>query len=212
MRKLAIALAFIASAHSALAVEVHVGLASNFSEVSSSNSNPYGDHFRKGVKLALQDSAQELAAKHIQLVFDEFDYGINQTRVAEAVRQAVASPVVASIGYNLSPQALIAAPLHHEAKLPMLSSSSSANRLGTFGAYVHLGSFSNGYMGRTLAWFATQKLKAKKAALVVAEDCAYCADLANAFETEFSQRNGTVLIRLGVLESQKDFTADRFIR
>jgi branched-chain amino acid transport system substrate-binding protein len=195
----------IFTASAALAVDVHVGLASNFSEVSASNSNPYGDHFRKGVKLAVQDSAKELAAKHIHLVFDEFDYGTNQARVAESVRLAIASPVIASIGYNLSPQALIAAPLHHEARLPMFSSSSSANRLGTVGAYVHLGSFSNEYMGRTLAWVATKRLKATKAALIVAEDCAYCTDLANAFEAEFKKRNGTVLVRIGILESQKDF-------
>lgn len=190
----------------ASAADIRIGLASNFSEISSSNSNPYGDYFRKGIQLALKDSQAQLKKKNLNVVLEEFDYGTSQAKVASAVNQAVDSKVVAVLGYNLSPHALIAAPIHHSAKLPMISSSATANRLGRFGKYVHLGSFGNEFMGQTLALTSTQRLKAKRAALIVADDCAYCSDLAEAFESEFKKLGGSISTRIGILDSQKDFS------
>jgi branched-chain amino acid transport system substrate-binding protein len=203
MKALLILTAFISSP--VFATDVPIGLASNFSEVSLSNSNPYGDYFRKGVQLAVQDSAEKLKNAHLNIVFQEFDYGTDQLRVLDAVKKATQSSVIAVVGYNLSPQALLAAPVHHEAQLPMITSSATANRLSTMGRYVHMGAFDNDFMGKTLARVAKERIKAKKVAIVVAEDCAYCHDLADTFITEFKRLHGEVNARIGVIESQHDF-------
>jgi branched-chain amino acid transport system substrate-binding protein len=60
-------------------------------------------------------------------------------------------------------------------------------------------------MGKTLAHVSRSILHAKKAAIVVAEDCPYCHDLAQAFEKEFELSGGTIKIKIGVLESQRKF-------
>jgi branched-chain amino acid transport system substrate-binding protein len=185
---------------------VPIGLASNFSEPSPSSSNPYGDYFRNGVGLALSDSEARLAKRGLKIDFQEFDYGNTQIRALDAAKKASASSVIGVLGYNLSSNALIAAPVHQEAKLPMLTPSASADRIGRMGAFVHSASFDDSFMGRTIAKVARDRLHAKSAAIVVAADCAYCQDLARAFEEKFRTLGGSVSVRSEVLEGDTDFS------
>ncbi len=198
---------FFLSSFSLYAVEVPIGIASNFSEVSLSTSNPYGDYFRKGVELAVQDSSEALSKKKIQIKFTEFDYGTNQVKVMEAARKAVASDVIAVLGYNFSSHALLAGPIHQTAKLPMITPSATANRIDDIGSYVHMASFTNSFMGQGLANFALTELKAKSAAIVVNAECAYCNDLALAFENQFRSKGGTLTYQIQTLENDKDFSS-----
>jgi len=185
---------------------VRIGLASNFSEPSSSSSNPYGDYFRSGVRLALLDSEARLTKRGLRVELQEFDYGTAQVRVLEAAKNAAASSVIGVLGYNFSSHALLAAPMHQQAKLPMLTPSASADRIGRMGSFIHVACFDNSFMGRTLAQVAKNRLHATRAAIVVAADCAYCQDLARAFEEEFRALGGSVPVRSEVLESDTDFS------
>lgn len=187
--------------------EVSVGLASNFSEVSSSSSNPFGGYFMDGVNLALKDASTKLGKKGLRIKTKNFDYGVSNTRVLEAAKAAVASDVVAVLGYNFSSHALLAAPIHKNAGLLMLTPSATANRIGSLGSFVHQGCFDNAFMGEALAHVAKRKLKATKAAVVAAADCAYCTDLAEAFEKEFKKSGGSVSISVPVLQDDKNFDA-----
>lgn len=185
---------------------VPIGLASNFSELSTISFNPYGGYFRNGVMLAVETRSVELRKKGIRLKLTEFDYGADDLNVIKAVKDADKAGMVAVIGYNYSSNALIAAPLHTKLKLPMLSPSASANRLGTFGKYVHLGSFNNDYMAKVLAKFAINELKAKKIAIIPAANCAYCTDLTKAFELAVKENGGQVVKHVPVIQEDKDFT------
>jgi branched-chain amino acid transport system substrate-binding protein len=186
---------------------VHLGLASNFSEASSSSSNPYGDYFRNGAQLALKDAEPLLQKRAIQIALDEFDYGTDSVRVLNSAKNAVASPVIGVLGYNFSSHALLAAPIHQQNHLPMLTPSATADRVGQMGAYVHTECFSNRFMGQTLAHLAADKLKAHRAAVVYAADCAYCQDLARAFTEEFQKKGGEIAVSLSVLEADHDYSA-----
>jgi|GEM_PF-818408 len=192
-------------------LSVTLGLASNFSEPSSSSSNPYGNYFRNGIELAAQNRSKDLAKAGLHLSFEEFDYGTNQLRVLEAAKNAEKSAVLAVIGYNFSSHALMAAPLHQNAKFPMITPSATANRLGKMGAFVHQGCFDNDFMGNTLARVAREKLKAQKAAIIVAADCAYCQDLARSFEDRFTTSGGKVVVRSEILETDRDFTSSIYL-
>ncbi len=196
---------FCGAAFAAEQTTVVVGLASNFSEVSTGSSNPYGGYFKDGVTLALKHSESKLRARGIRVATQEFDYGTSDIKVLEATRNAIASPAVAVLGYNYSSNALLAAPLHHESKLPMLSPSASANRLGSFGRYIHMASFSNDFMGETLARVAKSKLKASKAVILPAANCAYCSDLAESFSSHFQKLGGSVIVNLPILNDDTNF-------
>jgi len=110
------------------------------------------------------------------------------------------------IGYNYSSNALLAAPLHQEAKLPMLTPSATANRLNDFGRYIHMGAFSNSFMGETLARIATSRLKASKAVTLPAANCAYCSDLSDSFSREFQKLGGKIVASVPVLSEDIVFS------
>lgn len=185
---------------------VKIGLASNFSEVSSSSSNPYGDYFRSGAKLALENNKQALSDKNIKIVFKEFDYGTSQLKVVKAASEACKSNVSLVMGYVYSSHALLATPIHQKCKLPLFSPSATASRLSKFKSYVHLGSFSNDYQGEVLARLAKNKLKAKTALIISAEDCAYCTDLSKSFEKSFKSSKGRSTQKISMLSSDKNFS------
>ena len=185
---------------------VTLGLASNFSDISTSTSNPFGNYFRDGVTLALEDSKSRLNGLGIKINTKEFDYQTSTTKASKAASDAAASDAVAVVGYNWSSHALIAAPIHQQARLPMISPSATADRLGTMGAYVHVACFNNSFMAAGLARVAVDRLKAKTAAIVVTTDCAYCQDLAINFRREFERKGGRIVAEVSVLGTDKNFS------
>lgn len=188
------------------ASEVSIGLASNFSEVSTGSSNPYGGYFKDGANLAIKDFEARLKKAKLSIKLSFFDYGATDVRVMEAARSALASNVVAVLGYNYSSNALLAAPLHQSGKLAMLTPSASANRLGTLGRYIHMGSFDNAFMGESLARVAKDRLNVRQAVLLPAANCAYCADLSDSFEAAFIRGGGKIVAKLPVLSEDRDFS------
>lgn len=190
----------------AFARKVTIGLVSNFTDLSAGISAPYGSSFKGGIALALQDYAQKLQAKNIQIQIEQFDYGASDFKVLEVTRKALASPAVAVLGYNYSSTALLAAPILQAGRLPMITTSATANRLGTLGRYVHMASFDNAYMSESLVRVAKEKLKASTAVVITATNCAYCSDLAKSFEQGFVAAGGKVVATLPVLSDDRDFS------
>ena len=205
--KLLLALGIILGVSIASAKEtVQIGLASNFSELSTVSFNPFGGYFKDAIELAVSDNKSLLNKAGIELDLKIYDYGIDDINVMKKVKEAAASKPIAIIGYNYSSAALLAAPVHIQEKLPMLSPSASANRLSTFGKYIHLGSFNNQFMVETLAKIATTILNKKKILILTAVNCAYCVDLANSFSEEVKKYNGKIVKNISLLQEDTDFT------
>lgn len=205
--KLFLALVFFWGTSIASAKEtVQIGLASNFSELSTVSFNPFGGYFKDAIELAVADNKALLDKAGIDLSLKTYDYGIDEINVIKKVKEASASSALAMIGYNYSSAALLAAPIHIEEKFPMITPSASANRLSTFGRYVHLGSFNNQFMVETLAKVATTVLKKKKILILTAVNCAYCVDLANSFSEEVKKHKGEIVKNIPLLQEDTDFT------
>ncbi len=185
---------------------VKIGVASNFSDVTSNSYNPFGNSVRNGINFAIEDMYKEFEKRNIQLALLEYDYGSNLIEVRKVVKQAVKDNVVAVVGYEYSDHALMAAPLHQKYHVPMLTPSASADRLGQMGEYIHQGTFNNSYQGEILATIALQKLKCKKVVSIVIANCAYCNDMNNAFSKEFKRKGGRIEKNYEVLEQENDFT------
>lgn len=185
---------------------IHIGVSSNFSELSTISFNPFGGYFKDAIELAIEDNKSILEKAKIKIQLQEFDYGTNDLNVIKKVKEAAASKVVAVIGYNYSSNALLAAPVHTQEKLPMISPSATANRLGTFGKYVHLGSFNNEFMAMTLAKIAIKVLKKKRVLILTAVNCAYCVDLGNTFSDEMKKLGGEIIKNISVIQEDPDFS------
>lgn len=185
---------------------VQIGVASNFSELSTVSFNPFGGFFKDAIDLAVIDNKHLLDKADIELDLKILDYGIEDINVIKMAKEGAASKSLAVIGYNYSAPALLAAPVHVEEKLPMICPSASANRLSTFGKYIHLGSFSNQYMVETLARVVVQNLGKKKILILNAVDCAYCMDLSKSFTEEIKKHGGEIVRAIPLLEKEADFT------
>ncbi|HXH76163.1 MAG TPA: ABC transporter substrate-binding protein [Bacteriovoracaceae bacterium] len=185
---------------------VHIGLASNFSELSTVSFNPFGGYFKDAIELAIKDNKSLLEKANIEFRLTELDYGTNDLNIIKQIKEAAKTDMVAVIGYNYSSSALIAASIHVQEKLPMFSPSASANRLRTFGKYVHLGSFDNAFMTKTLAKIATQVLKRKRVLILTAVNCAYCVDLSSTFTKEIEKRGGVIVKNISIIQEDSDFT------
>lgn len=185
---------------------IRIGVSSNFSELSTISFNPFGGYFKDAIELAIEDNKSILEKAKIKIQLQEFDYGTNDLNVIKKVKEAAASKVVAVIGYNYSSNALLAAPIHTQEKLPMISPSATANRLGTFGKYVHLGSFNNEFMAMTLAKIAIRVLKKKRVLILTAVNCAYCVDLGNTFTVEMKKLGGEIVRNVSVIQEDPDFS------
>jgi len=205
--KYILALVIMIQSLSASAKEtVQIGLASNFSELSTVSFNPFGGYFKDAIDLAIKDNKALLDKAGIDLQIKTLDYGIDEINVIKKVKEAAAMNSIAVIGYNYSSAALLAAPIHIAESMPMISPSASANRLSTFGKYVHLGSFSNQFMVETLARIATKILNKKRILILTAVNCAYCVDLANSFSDEIKKYNGEIVKNIPVLQEDTDFS------
>ena len=185
---------------------VTVGLASNFSELSTVSFNPFGGYFQNAIELAVSDNKALLDKAGINISLVKYDYGTNDINVIKKAKEASSSNAIAVIGYNYSAPALLSAPIHTEAKIPVVYPSASANRLGTFGKYVHLGSISNQFMVESLAKIATQTIKAKRILILAAVDCAYCMDLSKSFTDEVKKYGVIDIQNIQLLEKESDYT------
>ena len=185
---------------------VEIGLASNFSELSTVSFNPFGGYFKDAIELAVSDNKGLLTKAGIELALKPYDYGTNDMNVIKRAKEVSASQALAVIGYNYSAPALLSAPIHAEEKIPVVYPSASANRLSTFGKYIHLGSFSNQFMVETLARVTTKILKKKKILILTAVNCAYCMDLTNSFTEEVKKYDGEIVKTIQLLQEDTDFS------
>lgn len=192
--------------YSAILKEINIGLASNFSELSTVQTNPFAGHFLNGVTLAFDERKNQLESKNIKVNLVNIDYGASDFNVEKKLSDAVLSEkITAVIGYNYSSSALTAAPLHEKLKIPLLTPSATANRLGVYKSFVHSAAFSNGFMGKAISQFVLSELKLKKALIVKAVDCAYCTDLADSINTSFVENGGIIVKEIQILHEDQIF-------
>ncbi len=119
--------------NAAILKEVNIGLASNFSELSTVQTNPFAGHFINGVTLAFDERKDQLKSKNIKVNLLKIDYGASDFNIEKKLNDAVLSDKISAvIGYNYSSSALTAAPLHEKLKIPLLTPSATANRLGDY--------------------------------------------------------------------------------
>lgn len=185
--------------------KIQVGLAANFSAMSDSNTNPYANYFRSGVKLAYSTYEKKLRSRGIEIEFVEFDYGDDKIKVVETAKSAVKSKVIGVIGYLYSADALLAGPIFNENKTLLLSPSATADRVESLGRYVRRVCFSDGFQGTTLAKFASEYLKIKNVGIISVADCAYCQSLRKAFIEQLKLTNVKIAFDETVLSSDTDF-------
>jgi branched-chain amino acid transport system substrate-binding protein len=113
--------------------------------------------------------------------------------------------VVAVIAGGASGSSLAAAPRAQAAKIPLISPSSTDPAVTRAGDYIFRVCFIDAFQGEVMARFATDKLKAKKAAIMVDFNNPYSRGLSEFFEESFTKMGGSIVSKQSYAQGDPDF-------
>jgi len=115
--------------------------------------------------------------------------------------------VIAVLGEVASGRSLEAGPICQQAKIPMISPSSTNPKVTETGDYIFRVCFIDPFQGTVMANFATKTLKAKKVAVLTDVKSDYSKGLAKYFKEGFTAGGGQIVAELDFNGGDKDFKA-----
>lgn len=133
----------------------------------SGNAATYGQSTKRGVEIAVDEvnKAGGINGSTVKLISE--DSRGDQTEAANATRKLVEQDkVVAIIGAVLSSETFSGGPIANDAKVPMISSSSTAPGIPDIGPYIFRNCISDNVQAAQMAEYAAKELKLKKFAVM----------------------------------------------
>jgi branched-chain amino acid transport system substrate-binding protein len=166
----------------------------------------FGQSTKNGIELAVEEinNAGGINGKKIQLIVED-DQGRPEqakTVVSKLINQ---DKVQAVLGEVASTNSLAAAPVAQEAKIPMITPSSTNPKVTEVGDYISRVCFIDPFQGSVMAKFAANTLKAKTAAILGDVNSDYSKGLTQFFEEEFSKLGGRVVAKEAYTQTDPDF-------
>lgn len=181
---------------------IKVGVYVDLSGATSS----FGKSTKNGIELATEEINNNggVLGKKLQLVIED-DQG--RPEQAKTVVQKLISQdkVNVVLGEVASTNSLAAAPVAQEAKIPMISPSSTNPKVTEVGDYIFRVCFIDPFQGSVMAKFAANDLKAKTAAVFGDVQSDYSKGLTNFFEQEFNKLGGKVIDKQAYTQNDADF-------
>lgn len=168
----------------------------------------YGQASHKGTLLAVEEvnAAGGVLGKQLELITED-----NQSKAGESVtivkKFISRDKVVAVLGEVASSRSLEAAPVCQNAKIPMITPSSTSPKVTEAGDYIFRVCFIDPFQGTVMAKFAKDTLKIRKVALLTSVSNAYSVGLAKYFKERFAADGGTIALEQKYSEGEKDFRA-----
>ena len=166
----------------------------------------FGQSSHEGTVLAIDEinAAGGVLGKQIKLLTEDTQSkaGESQTVVNKLVAR---DGVVAVLGEVASSRSIEAAKVCQEAKIPMISPSSTNPKVTESGDYIFRVCFTDVLQGKILANFAGGKLQAKKVAIFTDVKSDYSKGLAKYFKEAFVASGGQVVAELDFNGGDKDF-------
>ena len=168
----------------------------------------FGQSSHKGTLLAVEElnAAGGVLGRRLELITED-----NQSKAGESATIAKKlisrDKVVALIGEVASTRSLEAAPIAQQARIPMISPSSTNPKVTEIGNYVFRVCFIDPFQGVVMAKFARNTLKLKRVAVLTSVSSAYSVGLAKYFKERFAQDGGAIALEQKFSEGDKDFKA-----
>lgn len=166
----------------------------------------FGQSTKNGIELAVDEinGGGGVNGKKIELIIED-DQG--RPEQAKTVVQKLISQdkVHAVLGEVASTNSLAAAPVAQEAKIPMITPSSTNPKVTEVGDYISRVCFIDPFQGAVMAKFAANTLKAKTAAILGDVNSDYSKGLTQFFEEEFSKLGGRVVTKEAYTQTDPDF-------
>lgn len=168
----------------------------------------FGQSSHKGTALAVEEvnKAGGVLGRQIELITED-----NQSKQGESVtivkKFLSRDQVAAVLGEVASSRSLEVAPVCQEARIPMVSPSSTNPKVTETGDYIFRVCFIDPFQGGLLADFAKRTLKARKVAILSDVSSAYSVGLAEFFTKAFVAGGGEIVLEQKYASKDKDFRA-----
>jgi len=168
----------------------------------------FGQSTINGIRLAVDEinAAGGVNGRKITLVSED-DQGRPEqakTVISKLINQ---DKVIAVLGEVASSNSLAAAPVAQEAKIPMITPSSTNPKVTEVGDYISRVCFIDPFQGSVMAKFAANTLKAKTAAIIGDVQSDYSKGLTEFFTQEFTKLGGKVVAEQKYAQTDPDFKA-----
>lgn len=184
--------------------KVRVGV---FMSTTGSTAN-FGISSVNGIKMAADEinKAGGINGKQVELLVqdDRSDASEAATIVTKFVTQ---DQVNAVIGEVASSRSIAAAPIAQNAKIPMLTPSSTNPEVTKKGDFIFRSCFIDPYQGAAIAQFAAKTLGAKTAAIMVDRKNDYSTGLEKVITETFTRLGGKMVATQSYQEGDQDFNA-----
>src|SRR5215211_1962867 len=184
--------------------KVRVGV---FMSLTGTTAN-FGISSVNGIKLAADEinAAGGINGKQVELLVqdDRSDASEAATIVTKFVTQ---DQVHAVIGEVASSRSIAAAPIAQNAKIPMLTPSSTNPEVTKKGDFIFRSCFIDPVQGAAIAQFAAKSLGAKTAAIMVDRKNDYSTGLEKVISEIFTRMGGQIVATQSYLEGDQDFNA-----
>ena len=166
----------------------------------------FGQSTKNGIELAVEEinAAGGVNGKKIQLLIED-DQGRPEQAKTVVSKLISQDKVHAILGEVASTNSLAAAPVAQEAKIPMITPSSTNPKVTEVGDYVSRVCFIDPFQGSVMAKFSANTLKAKTAAILGDVNSDYSKGLTQFFEEEFTRLGGRVVAKEAYTQTDPDF-------
>jgi branched-chain amino acid transport system substrate-binding protein len=173
----------------------------------SGRTSSFGQSTRNGAQMAADEinMAGGINGRQIEIVVED-DQGEPNKAATVVTKLINQDKVHALIGEVASSNSLAAAPKAQEAKVPMISPSSTNPAVTQVGDYIFRVCFIDPFQGEVMAKFAANNLKAKRAAILYDFNSDYSRGLQQFFKRSFTQLGGQVVSEQSYTQGDRDFS------
>ena len=168
----------------------------------------FGKSTRDGVELALEEvnAAGGLLGKKVAVrVYD--DQSKPEEAASATKRLLTQDKVVVVLGEVASSNSLAMAPIAQDAKIPMISPSSTNPRVTEVGDYIFRVCFIDPFQGFVMAKYAHDDLKYTRVAILTDKKSAYSEGLTEVFQRKFTEMGGKIAGVEAYAKGDTDFRA-----
>ena len=173
----------------------------------SGRTSSFGQSTKNGVEMAADEinKAGGINGRTIKIITED-DQGEPNKAATVVTKLINQDKVQALLGEVASSNSLAAAPKAQEAKVPMISPSSTNPAVTQVGDYIFRVCFIDPFQGEVMAKFSANNLKAKRAAILYDFNSDYSRGLYQFFKRSFISLGGEIVSEQSYTQGDRDFS------
>lgn len=173
----------------------------------SGRTSSFGQSTKNGVEMAADEinKAGGINGQQVKIITED-DQGEPNKAATVVTKLINQDGVKALLGEVASSNSLAAAPKAQEAKVPMISPSSTNPAVTQVGDYIFRVCFIDPFQGEVMAKFSATNLKAKRAAILYDFNSDYSRGLFQFFKKSFTGLGGQIVSEQSYTQGDRDFS------